>query len=44
MPYSTRLLEDNSEVNLDGDSDVDYNEYETEGKEKIVERMGIELD
>jgi hypothetical protein len=41
MPYSSKSLEDNSEGELDGESDVDDDAYETEGNE-IVDRM--ELD
>ena len=42
MPYSTRLLEVRKSNWIV--SDVDDNEYESEDNEKIVEKMGIELD
>jgi hypothetical protein len=40
-PYSSKSLEDNSEGELDGELDVDYDEHETDCNE-IVDRM--ELD
>lgn len=36
----TKSLEDNSEGELDGESDVDDDEFETEGE--IIERMDLD--
>lgn len=44
MPYSTRPLEDNSEGELDGESDADESEYGTESDGKIMDEMKMELD